>query len=251
LGGLEKNSLPFSNGKIETANNTEDELVLIQAELMPGGGGVGGAHGAKERGVDSGMNDVEFFWGNNTGRAMMSFWYGRCRVVVSLEKDLGDKVRDGDNGVRLCEQMFSADRGSGAFGKVTRENYQWAWLNETGGEKSSPVVVAMVGMENPGFCSAEDSREGDNLIRSKTGEWVEAEFLGGGGQGGIDGTSHFNRPAQLTKALRESKALGIGTAPLKSGVELKYSGGKRGRRHRLDSRGNKRVVTSRGREKDF
>jgi hypothetical protein len=251
LSGLKKNSLPFSDRKIKSADDTEDELVLVQAELMPCGGGVGGARGVKEGGVNSGMNDVEFFWGNNTGRAMMSFWYGRGRVVVSLEKDLGDKGRDGDNGVRLCEQMFSADRGSGAFGKVTREDYQWAWLNETGGEKSSPVVVAMVGMENSGFYSTEDPGEGDNLIRSKTGEWVEAEFLGGGGKGGIDGTSHFDRPAQLRKALSESKALGIGTASLKSGVELKYSGGKRGRGHRFDSRGSKRVVTSRGRKKDF
>jgi hypothetical protein len=134
---------------------------------------------------------------------------------------------------------------------VTREDHEGAWLNETGGEKSSPVVVAMVGMENPGFYSTEDPGEGDNLIRSKTGERVEAKFLGGGGEGSIDGTSHFDRPAQMGKALGESKALGIGAAPLKSGVELKNSGGKRGRRHRFDSRGNKRVVTSRGRKKDF
>ena len=80
---------------------------------------------------------------------------------------------------------------------------------------------------------------------------MKAEFLGGGGKGGIDGTCHFDRPAQMRKALGESKALGIGTAPLKSRVELKYSGGKRGRGHRLDSRGNKRVVTSRVRKKDF
>jgi hypothetical protein len=251
LSRLEKNPLSFSDGEIKSADDTEDELVLVQAELMPGGGGVGGARGVKEGGVDSGMNDVEFFWGNNAGRAMMSFWHGRGRVVVSLEKDLGDKGRDGDNGVRLCEQMFSADRGSGAFGKVTREDYQWAWLNETGGEKSSPVIIAMVGMENPGFYSTEDPGEGDNLIRSKTGERVEAEFLGGGGKGSIDGASHFDRPAQMGKALGESEALGIGATPLKSGVELKNSGGKRGRRHRFDSRGNKRVVTSRGRKKDF
>jgi hypothetical protein len=55
----------------------------------------------------------------------------------------------------------------------------------------------------------------------------------------------------MRKALGESEALGIGTAPLKSGVELKNSGGKRGRSHRFDSRGNKRVVTSKGRKKIF
>jgi hypothetical protein len=69
------------------------------------------------------MNDVEFFWENNTRRAMMAFRYGGGRVVVSLEKDLGDKGRDGDDGVRLGKEMFSADRGSGAFGKVTRKDY--------------------------------------------------------------------------------------------------------------------------------
>jgi len=88
-------------------------------------------------------------------------------------------------------------------------------------------------------------------VRSKAVKRVEAEFLGGGGKGSIDGASHFDRPAQMGKALGESEALGIGAAPLKSGVELKYSGGKRGRGHRFDSRGNKRVVTSRGRKKDF
>jgi hypothetical protein len=123
LGGLEKNPLPFPDGKFKSADNTEDELVLVQAKFMTGSGGVGGAHGPKDRGIDSGMNDVEFFWENNTRRAMMAFRYGGGRVVVSLEKDLGDKGRDGDDGVRLGKEMFSADRGSGAFGKVTREDY--------------------------------------------------------------------------------------------------------------------------------
>jgi hypothetical protein len=251
LGRLEKDPLSLSDGEIESADDTENEFVLVQAELLSGVGGVGGVHGAKEGGIDSGMNDMKFFGRNNAGRAMMSFRYGRGRVVVSLEKNLGDKGRDSDNGVRLRKEMFAADRGSGAFGEVTRENHQGAWLNETGGEKSSPVVVAVVGVENPRFCTAKNSGEGENLVRSKTGEQVKVEFLGGGGKGGIDGTCHFDRPAQMRKALGESKALGIGTAPLKSRVELKYSGGKRGRGHRLDSRGNKRVVTSRGRKKDF
>ena len=251
LGRLEKDPLSLSDGEIESADDTENELVLVQAELLSGVGGVGGVHGAKEGGIDSGVNDMKFFGRNNAGRAMMSFRYGRGWVVVSLEKNLGDKGRDSDNGVRLCKEMFSANRGSRAFGEVTRENHQGAWLNETGGEKSSPVVVAVVGVENPGFCTAENSGEGENLVRSKTGEQVKAEFLGEGGKGGIDGTCHFDRPAQMRKALGESKALGIGTAPLKSRVELKYSGGKRGRGHRLDSRGNKRVVTSRVRKKDF
>jgi hypothetical protein len=185
LGGLEKNPLPFPDGKIKSADNTEDEFVLVQAELMTGGGGVGGAHGAKDRGIDSGMNDVEFFWGNNTGRAMMAFRYGGGWVVVSLEKDLGDKGRDGDDGVRLRKEMFSADRGSGAFGEVTRENHQGARLNETGGKKGGPIVVAVVRVENPGFCTAEDSGEGKNLVRSKAGKRVEVEFLRGGGKRGI------------------------------------------------------------------
>jgi hypothetical protein len=119
LSGLEKNALPFSNREIESADDTEDELVLVQAKLMPSGGGVGGAHGAKKGGIDSGMDDVDFFWGNNTGEAMMSFWNRRGRVVVSFEKDLGNKARDGDDCVSLCKKMFSADRGSGTFGKVT------------------------------------------------------------------------------------------------------------------------------------
>jgi len=251
LSRLEKNPLPFSDREIESADNTEDELVLVQAESMPGGGGVGGVHGLKEGGVDSGMNDVEFFWGNNAGGTMMSFVYGRRGIVMSLEKDLGDKGRDGNNGVRLRKKVFSADRRSGAFGEVTRENHQGAGFNKTGGEKSSPVVVAVVGMENSGFCTAENSGEGENLARSKAGKRVEPKFMSGGGKGGIDGTSHFDRPAQIRKSLGKSKGLGIGTAPLKSGVKLKNSGGKGGRGHRSDSRGNKWVVTSGVSEKDF
>jgi len=109
----------------------------------------------------------------------------------------------------------------------------------------------MVGVENPGFYSTEDSGEGENLVRSKTGKRVEVEFLRGGGKRGIDRAGYFDRPSQMGKALGESKTLGIGTAPLKSGVELKNSGGKGGGGHRSDSRGNKRVMTSRGRKKDF
>jgi hypothetical protein len=201
LSGLKKNSLPFSDWKIKSADDTEDEFVLVQAELMPCGGGVGGSHGAKEGGVDSSMNDVEFFLGNKTGGSMVSFWHGRSWIVVPLEKDLGNKGRDGDDCVSLCKKMFSANRRSGAFGEVTREDHEGSRLNETGGKKSSPVVVAMVGMENSGFCSTENSGEGENLMRSKTGERVKAEFLGGGRKGGIDRTSHFDRPAQMRKAL--------------------------------------------------
>jgi hypothetical protein len=182
---------------------------------------------------------------------MMSFWHGRGWVVVSLKKDLGDKGGDGDDGICLRKEMFSADRRSGAFGEVTREDHEGPGLNEAGGEKGSPVVVAVVGVENPGFCTAENSGEGENLVRSKARKWVEGKFLGGGGKGGIDGAGHFDRPAKMGKALGESEALGIGPTSLKSGVELKNSGGKGGKRHRSDSRGNKLGVTSRGREKDF
>jgi hypothetical protein len=59
----------------------------------------------------------------------------------------------------------------------------------------------MVSVENPGLCSTEDSREGENLVRAKAGKRVEAEFLGGGGKGSIDWAGHFDLPAQMRKAL--------------------------------------------------
>jgi len=40
----------------------------------------------------------------------------------------------------------------------------------------------MVSVENPEFCSTENSGEGENLVRAKAGKRVEAEFLGGGGE---------------------------------------------------------------------
>jgi hypothetical protein len=197
------------------------------------------------------MNDMEFFRGNNAGGSMMSFLNRRGWVVMSLEKDLGNKGRDGDDGVRLRKEMFSADRGSGAFGKVPREDHEGVGVNESGGKKGSPIVVAMVSVENPGFCSTENSGEGEDLVWSKAGKRMKVEFLGGGGKRSIDGACHFDRPAQMGKALGKSEALGIGSAPLKSGVELKNPGGKWGRGHQSDSRGKKWVVTSRGRKKDF
>jgi hypothetical protein len=109
----------------------------------------------------------------------------------------------------------------------------------------------MVSVENPRFCSTENSSEGEDLVWSKAGKRMEVEFLGGGGKRSIDGACHFDRPAQMGKALGKSEALGIGSTPLKSGVELKNSGGEVGRRHPSDSKGKKRVVTSRGRKKDF
>ena len=109
----------------------------------------------------------------------------------------------------------------------------------------------MVGVENPGFCSTKDSGEGENLMGAKPGKRMEAEFLSRGGERSIDWAGHFDRPAQMRQTLGKSEALGVGAAPLKSGVKLKNSGGKGGGRHGSESRGNKPVVTSRGREKDF
>jgi hypothetical protein len=59
----------------------------------------------------------------------------------------------------------------------------------------------MVSVENPGFCSTDNSGEGENLVRAKAGKRVEAEFLGGGGKGSIDWAGHFDLPAQMRKAL--------------------------------------------------
>ena len=244
LGRFEKNPLPFSNGEIESAHHPKDELVLIQAEPMPGGGGEGGVHRPKQGRVDSGMDDVELLGSNRAGWAMMSLCDGRGRVVVPLEENLRDKGGDGDNSVGLRKEMFAADRGARTFGEVSREDDKGTGLDQAGSEKSRPVVVAMMGVENPGFCAPQNPREGENLVRAKTGKRVKAKLLSRGGERSIDRSRHFDRPAQMGEAPGKSEALCIGPASLKSRVELKDPGGEGRRRHYVDPRVAKWGMTS-------
>lgn len=68
-----------------------------------------------------------------------------------MEKNLGDKRRDGDDGVGLRKKMFLAETRAGAFGEVAGKDDEGAGLDEAGGEEGGPVVVSMMSVEDAGL----------------------------------------------------------------------------------------------------
>jgi hypothetical protein len=84
---------------------------------------------------------------------------------------------------------------------MTGKNNKGARLDQARGEKSRPVVVAMVSVKDTGFGPAQHSRKGKNLPRAKTREGVKGESLIFRRKGGVDWAGDLNRPTQLGKAL--------------------------------------------------
>jgi|GEM_PF-5653684 len=181
LGGFKKNSLPFAHRQIEAADHTENELVRIELKLLTGLPGEGRTLGTKEGSIDARMDDVQFFGGENTRRTVMTLRHGGGRVVMAAKKNFGDKGGDGDDRIRLNEKMFLAEAGSGALGEVTGKDDQRTGFNEAGGKESGPVVVPVVGVEDAGFRSAQDSRQAKDLKRAKARQGVEGKVLRGVG----------------------------------------------------------------------
>jgi hypothetical protein len=63
---------------------------------------------------------------------------------------------------------------------VAGEDNERAGFDKAGGEKGGPVVVPMMGVKDARLGSAKSACEGENLIRSKLGEWMKGKFLGCG-----------------------------------------------------------------------
>jgi hypothetical protein len=105
-------------------------------------------------GIDPGVDDVDLCGIDSAGGAMVSFGNGGSRIVMALEKDLSDDGGNRDNRVGGGEEMFLADGGAWAFGKVAGKDNEGAGTDEARGEKGGPVVVSVVGMKDTGTGAA-------------------------------------------------------------------------------------------------
>ena len=163
---------------------------------------------------------------------MMSFGNGGSGIVMAFQEDLSNEGGNGDNRVGGREEMFSAEGGAWAFGKVAGKDNKGAGLDEARGEECSPVVVSMVGVKDAWLGSAENSCQGKNLEGAEAGERVVGKFLGGGSEGRLGGACNFYRPSQVGEALGEGERLRIGATPTEVGVEVDHASGEIRRGHR-------------------
>jgi hypothetical protein len=127
------------------------------------------------------MNDMNLFGREDAGGAVMSLCHGRGWVIVSPQKDLGDERGNRNDRIGGIEEMLFTDAGARAFCEVAGEDDERPGFDKAGGEECSPVVVSMVGVKDARFGSAKNACEGENLIRSKLGEWMEGKLLSCGG----------------------------------------------------------------------
>jgi hypothetical protein len=118
LGCFKKDALAFTDGQIEPADHAEDELLCGEAKFTTGGGGERWVLGLESLGINPGVDDVEFRGIDPAGRAMMSFGNGGSGIVMAFQEDLSDEGGNGDDRIGGGEEMFSAEGGAGAFGKV-------------------------------------------------------------------------------------------------------------------------------------
>jgi hypothetical protein len=183
-------------------------------------------------GINPGVDDVEFCGIDPAGGTMVSFGDGGSGIVMAFQEDLSNEGGDGDDRIGGSEEMFLAERGAGAFGKVAGKDNEGARIDEARGEEGSPVVVSMVGVKDAWLGSAEDSCQGKNLEGAEAGERVVGKFLGGGSEGRLGGARNFHRPSQIGEALGEGERLSIGATPTEVGVEVDHASGEIRRGHK-------------------
>jgi hypothetical protein len=116
---------------------------------------------------------------------------------MAFQEYLSNEGGNGDNRVGGREEIFSAEGGAWAFGKVARKDDKGAGINEAGGEKGGPVIVSVVGMEDAGAGTTEDASKGENLRGAKAGKRVVRKFRGGRKEGGLGGACHFDSPPEV------------------------------------------------------
>jgi hypothetical protein len=163
-------------------------------------------------GIDPGVDNVDLCRIDPAGGAMVSFGNGGSGIVMAFQEDLSDEGRNGDNRIGGGEEMFSAEGGAWAFGKVAGKDTAGAGIDEARGEKGGPVVVSVVGMEDTGTGTTENASKGENLGGAETRKRVVREFLGGSREGSLGGACHFDSPPENGEALGEGEGLGIGAA---------------------------------------
>ncbi len=122
LGGFEKNSLSFAHRQIESADHAKNKLVRVELEILTSLLRESRSLRTKVGGIDTRMDEVKFFCGENTSRTVMTFRHGGSRVVMAAKENFGDKGGNGDDRVRLRKEIFFTQVGSGALGEVTRKD---------------------------------------------------------------------------------------------------------------------------------
>jgi len=116
LGGAEEDSLALSHWLVKAPDYAAGDLLVLESEFTTSGGGEGRFLGLKEGCVDAGVDDMQFFWIDPAGVAVMAFGNRGGWVVVALAQNLGDKCGDGNDGISVGEKMVSAQGGAGALG---------------------------------------------------------------------------------------------------------------------------------------
>jgi len=151
---FKKDALAFTDGQVESANDPEDELFCGETKFVPGDGGERWVLGFKQSGIDTSVDNVDFCRIDSAGRAMVSFGNGGSGIVMAFQEDLSDEGGNGDNRIGGGEEMFLANGGAWAFGKVAGKDNEGAGIDEARSEKGGPVVVSVVGMEDTGTGTA-------------------------------------------------------------------------------------------------
>jgi len=177
LGGLEKNPLALTDRKVESSHHTKGHICFAEIQFSTGGSGEGRLLWLEQRGIDSGVDDMEFGWVDPAGGAVMSFGHRRGGIIVAILQNMGNEARDGDDCVGLGKQMTSAKGGTRAFCEMTGKNKKRSMLDESAGKQSCPVIVAMVGVENSGTGFFQQLGKGQNLQRAETGQPMKREGM--------------------------------------------------------------------------
>jgi hypothetical protein len=134
--------LSFADGQVKTSNHAENGFAGSEAQRTAGGLGEGPVAGTQNFGVDPGVDDVEFSRIDPAGGAVVAF---------------GHKSGHGDDGIRSGEQMFATEGRAGAFGEVAGKDDQGFGLHQSRRQEGGPVVIPVVGMDNPGARTAQNS----------------------------------------------------------------------------------------------
>jgi hypothetical protein len=92
------------------------------------------------------------------------------------------------------------------------EDDQRGRLDESGGEEGGPVVVSVVGVKDAGTDDTQQPGKAQNLHRPEAGKFMQAEFGGFWGEGGIGWAGDLDWPASLGQSLGQCQALAIGAA---------------------------------------
>jgi hypothetical protein len=116
---LKENSLAFSDWQIESTHNPKYQFIGVKIQSLSSGRREGCAFEGKMVGINSCMNDMNLIGREDAGGAVMSLCHRRGWVIVSTQKDLGDKRGNRNDRIGRIEEIFFTYAGAWAFCEVT------------------------------------------------------------------------------------------------------------------------------------